>query len=221
MSDSIRIMRIQRILRFIIWSIGLLIILTVALAWSLYPEKYDFFGETISHLGGIESDTGLDNTKSSLVMMVGFILVSIFTLGLSISYFILKKLRYNYVKGAFLLSMMIGGIGISLPWDHPSFMIIHSIGAAIFLLSFAAFNFVAQILRYLRKHKPKLNRKSFDFWIDFIFVWLVFLTFALHLLACLLAACQIFIIVLDLVITQKVALIVNLIAMILLDKEDM
>jgi len=220
MNDSNKIMRIQRVLRFIIWSLGLLIVITVALAWSLYSEKYDFFSETISHLGGVESDTGFDNTKSSLVMMIGFILVSIFALVLSISYFILRKLRYNYVKGALLLTMMVGGIGISLPWDHPSFAIFHSIGAAIFLLSFAAFNFVCQILRYMRKHKPKLNRKSLDFWIDFIFVWLVFLAFAIHLLACLLETCQIFTIGFD-IITQKVALMVNLTAIILLDKEDM
>ena len=54
--------KIQTVLRLLVWSISIVLILTIGLAWWQYPEDYNFFQDTISTLGGTTSLSELDNT---------------------------------------------------------------------------------------------------------------------------------------------------------------
>ena len=91
-------LKFQIILRILFWFMALVIILTIAIAWWQYPEPYEFLQETVSALGGELSDTGLANSTSSMIMMIGFGVGGVIALAISIIYFVKFRLRYNIIK---------------------------------------------------------------------------------------------------------------------------
>lgn len=214
-------LKFQIILRILFWCMALVIILTIAIAWWQYPESYEFLQETVSALGGELSDTGLANNTSSMIMMIGFGVSGVIALTISIIYFVKFRLRYNIIKAILSLTIAVGVASIAIPRDHPQLRKFHYIGAAVFLLSFGILNFVCQALRYIRKHRPQPNRRKLDYWLDIVFVFLVFLSCILFLSIYLLEHFSIDTSFLTVALTQKITLIIYLIAISLLNINDM
>ncbi|MHA1767739.1 MAG: hypothetical protein ACTSW5_05620, partial [Promethearchaeota archaeon] len=220
MSDT----KIQTILRILVWSISGVMIMTIALAWIFYPEPYHFFQDTISSLGGHLSLNGLDNQNSSLIFTIGITICSGIAFSIAIIYFIEKDLFFNIGKAIIALFIALGAAEIAIPRDHGNLILIHGIGAAIFIISFGLFNGVSQLLRYSHKYHPKKpeEKKTLDFYLDLSMVYLCGLAIILYMVIFILH------ITLNLDILghghalgQKIVLITAGLTVLFLDKDDM
>ena len=221
MATVVERLKAQVALRIMLAVLGVVLVLTIGLAIWQYPEPYEFFGEHISNLGGIESDTNLNNYNSSLIMTIGFGVFAAISFSMSIIYFVSKRIKFNITKGVLTLAIAGGTAGVAVPLDHPTLDLWHYVGAALFILGFAAYNFVCQARRYYRKHTFFPEKKSFNFWIDFIFVWIVFAAFVMYMVVFLLIHFTSYNNMLSGPIAQKIVLIVDLIAVIIFDIRDM
>ena len=177
--------KFQTILRLLVWSIAFVLIITVALAWWQYPEPYDFLQDTISALGGTTSISGFDNAISSKIFSIGLYICGAIALIVALIYFFRKDFFFHTGKGIIALFVAVGPIGVAIPRDYEDLLIFHAIGAAIFLGSFGIFNGVAQLLRYSRKHRPKIpdEKRSVDFYLDLTMVYLTGITLLFYLVA--------------------------------------
>ncbi|MHA1416056.1 MAG: hypothetical protein ACTSRR_07310 [Candidatus Heimdallarchaeaceae archaeon] len=211
----------QKIVRWLIWIIAIVIIFTIGLAWFFYPEPYDFFNEAISNLGGINSETGIPNGTSSLIMIIGFSLISVISFSIFIDYLVTKKLTYRIRKAIWSLAISIGAAGIAIPYDHSSFYFLHYIGAFTFVISFGGLDFDCQALRFFRMKKEDKHKGKMHVSFDVVFVFIVFAVVILHVLAFIFDRVGIAIPDYSIPLTQKIVLIVNIIAVFLLDVEDM
>ncbi|MHA1316802.1 MAG: hypothetical protein ACTSPP_04035 [Candidatus Heimdallarchaeaceae archaeon] len=211
----------QKIVRWLIWIIAIVIIFTIGLAWFFYPEPYDFFNEAISNLGGINSETGIPNGTSSLIMIIGFSLISVISFSIFIDYLVTKELTYRIRKAIWSLAISIGAVGIAIPYDHSSFYFLHYIGAFTFVISFGGLDFDCQALRFFRMKKEDKHKGKMHVSFDVVFVFIVFAVVILHVLAFIFDRVGIAIPDYSIPLTQKIVLIVNIIAVFLLDVEDM
>ena len=216
--------KVQTILRLLVWSITVVLILTITLAWWKYPESYEFFQESISSLGGYLSTTGLVNTNSSLIFSIGVILCGVIAFIIAMIYFFKKELFFNTGKAIIALFIALGTIGIAIPRDREGMILFHAIGAIVFIGAFGIFNGVSQLLRYSHKHRPKKpeEKKTLDFYLDLSLVYLSGLSILIYLVLFILHT------VLNVdwtgtlqVIAQKMVLIISFIATFFLDKDDM
>jgi uncharacterized membrane protein len=132
-----------------------------------------------------------------------------------------------------LVFFMVGAIGTAVPWNTPNYAsILHFIGAAFFVGGFGIYNFICQLLRYIRKHTPKPTKKKFDFYLDKTFVILVFLVTVWYLVSGLLGLLEQSILfpefekvgyvalIFQTALSQKMVLFISGIAAFLLDPED-
>jgi len=212
----------RKAIRILYWILGLVMIITVGLAWAFYPESYEFFQEYVSNLGARFSEhEGLDNGISSMIIIVGFGLCGLIALVVAIVYLFKPKLKYNYWKSLLNFLMLLGAVGVGIPKDQPKIHILHGIGASLFMVAFGILNFVHQRLRFTRKHKPFTIEKKWDFYMDsivsiIVFVVLVFFT-VFYALGKLLASNALGIIAIT---YQKVIFLVNFIAILILDLDD-
>jgi hypothetical protein len=213
-------------LRWTLWSLVLLLLITIGLCILLYPEPYEFFGQTISSLGEVTSKSGLSNATSQWIFTTGFALLAIGVLVMLTWYFKFAGLYMSWLKGLILVMFFVGTIGTAFPADHSKYAFLHIVGCALFVFAFGLYNFVSQLLRFIRKHVPKPKKRIWDFYLDTTFVILVFLAVVWYLLSGL------FIDILGknaswiraifhVPISQKVLLIVCCIAAFLLDLDDM
>jgi hypothetical protein len=216
--------KIQTILRLLVWSITVVMVITIALAIWQYPEPYIFFQDTISSLGGYFSKSSLDNTNSRMIFTIGISLCGVIAFIVSMIYFSKKDLFFNTGKAIITLLVSIGTIGIAIPRDSEGLILFHAIGAIIFIGSFGIFIGVSQLLRYSHKHRPKKpeEKKKLDFYLDLTMVYLSGLSILFYLI--------IFILLLVLkedwlgtmqALAQKLVLIISFIATFFLDKDDM
>ncbi len=218
-----KIRKSQRIVRLIIWLTVPIMFLTLALAWVFYAESYEFLYELISALGNIYSfDLNNDNTISMLIMTIGFSITAFMNLVIAIFYFIRPVLFKNILKGFLYIVVSVGAAGIAIPGDHPTLSLYHSIGAIMFIFGFAMINFVSQLLRFARKHDLKFEKKPLDFYFDMIVVVLVFsvmillgIFYLLDKLTLLTGSAF------TVPLWQKILLIVDFIAIFVLDLGDM
>ena len=130
-------------------------IVTFFLAIAYYPQKYNFFAEHISNLGGIESSLGYGNYTSMLIMMIGFGVCGLLVLIVGILYFVNRDLHLWLPKGLLAVALAVGAAGVAIPLDH-SLRILHLAGAGIFIGGFAAFNALLQITSFLKKRKDEI-----------------------------------------------------------------
>jgi membrane protein YdbS with pleckstrin-like domain len=217
--------KISIILRLLIWAIAAVIALTIGFAWWQYPEPYNFFQDTVSSLGGNLSISGYDNATSAVILTIGFSLCSIIALSISLLYFFNKQLFWHTGKAIIALLMMIGGIGIAIPRDHPQFSILHGLGAMLFIATFGIFNGVLQLLRYSHKHrsKPKnpAEKKTFDFYLDLSLVYLTLLSSLFYLVIHILAASfHVEVQWMSTAFAQKIVVIIACVAVFVLDLDD-
>lgn len=215
--------RTQKAIRILYWFLGSVMLLTVAYAWILYPEPYEFFQEYISNLGARVSEHELlPNGPSTLVMAIGFGICGLISLVVAIIYLFKPKLRFNYWKSLLNFFIFIGAVGVGIPKDQPKIHILHGIGAALFMVAFGILNFVHQRLRFTRRYKPATFERTKDFYMDSVTSVIVFVVLVLFVvfygLGKLLPNS-----VLGIFATtyQKIALLVNFFAILILDLEDM
>ncbi len=218
--------KISIIIRLLVWAIAAVIAFTVALGWANYPEPYYFFQDTVSSLGGNLSKSGYDNATSALILTIGFSLCSLIALSISLLYFFNKQLFWNTGKAIIALLIMIGGIGIAIPRDHPQLSVYHGLGAMLFIAAFGFFNGVLQLLRYSHKHRSKdqknpTEKKSFDFYLDLSLVYLTLLSSLFYLLIQILAASfHVFVPWMNPALAQKIVVIIACVAVFVLDLDD-
>lgn len=218
-----KIRKSQKIVRIMIWLTVPVIILTLGLAWIFYAESYEFIHEFISALGNIRSfDDDNVNTVSMIIMTTGFSVLAFMNLVIAIFYFIRPVLLFNKLKGLLYVLNTVGAAGIAIPGDHSTLSLYHVIGAFLFVFSFAIVNFVQQMLRFSRKHDFKFEKKPLDFYFDMLIVVIVF---SLMILVGILYILENTIGLTGPVITvplwQKILLIFELIAIFVLDLDDM
>jgi len=221
MTFEVETLKVQKALRILLWGVGVVLVLTIGLAIWQYPEPYEFFGEHVSNLGGIQSETLLNNYNSSMIMIIGFGFFAAISFAMAIIYFVSKRIKFNITKGVLTLAIAGGAAGVAVPRDHSTLYQWHYVGAALFILGFAAYNFVCQARRYYRKHGFIPEKKNFNFWIDFIFVWIVLAAFVMYMVVFLLMHFTSYTNILSGPIAQKIVLIVDLIAVIIFDTNDM
>jgi hypothetical protein len=93
------IVKTQRIIRLLYWLMPLIIFATIGLAWWQYPETFSFQKSFISQLGTYTSQSGFDNSISSLIMTIGFGLCATLTLIIATIYFLKMSLESSFIKG--------------------------------------------------------------------------------------------------------------------------
>ena len=217
-----KIRKSQRIVRLMIWTIIPITILTLALAWIFYAESYEFVYEFISNLGHITtSDENNVNTTSMIIMTTGFSLLALVSLIIAIFYFIRPVLQFNKIKGSLYVLIAVGAAGVGVPGDHPTLTIVHQIGAVMFIFGLAIVNFVHQMLRFTRKHDLKFEKKPFNFYFDMLFVVIVFTAMILLGITYILDKTGISSPAFGAPLWQKIVLLVDLIAVFVLDLDDM
>lgn len=214
--------RIKKAIRILYWFFASIMLLTVAYAWIWYPEPYEFFQEFISNLGArVSEHETLPNDISSLIISIGFGLCALISLAIAIVYLTQLKLKFNYWKSFLNFIMFIGAIGVGVPKDQPIIHPLHGIGAALFMVTFGFLNFVHQRLRFTRKYKPASFERTWDFYLDsvisvIVFVVLVFFI-VFYALGKLLESNALLIFSTT---YQKIALLVNFFAILILDLDD-
>jgi len=208
-------------MRYFYWAIIPILILTIGLAIAFYPEPYKFFQEFISDLGGVNSiKNSLDNRISSIIFSVGFGLCSVIGATLAILYFI-NDFRNKYFKGILCLLITIGAALTCVPHDLGNTLVLHTVGACVFITAFGILNFVLQWLRFIQKHQKVPEKRKFDFYLDLSIVVLVFIV-ALALVTVFIpfAITESPTFELLSIIFQKAILIVDCLALIVLDLDD-
>ncbi len=217
-----KIIKSQKVVRLIIWLTVPVIIITLGLAWIYYAESYEFVNEYISALGNIRSfDLDNINTTSRIIMTTGFSILSFMNLMIAIFYFIRPVLRYNKLKGCLYVLVSIGTALVTIPGDHPTLSLYHVIGAFLFVFSFAIVNFVQQLLRFTRKHDLKFEKKPAGFYFDVLIVVVVFsLVILVGILFILDKTIGLTGLVLTVPLWQKIMVLSELIAIFVLDLED-
>lgn len=212
----------QNGLRWMIWTIMILVILTIGLAWVFYAQRepYNFFKETISMLGGIQTEQGYNNFPSFAVFTLGFLLVSVLSLVTSILYLVNSEdFEYAILKGIFMLVIAIGTFGTAIM--HDLMKIIHGIGAFLFVLGFGVANFVWQLLRYVRKREQPPESRKWDFYLDAVFVWILLASILVYFTFTGIYYFLGYLTFTYVATSQKALLICIIIATFLLDREDM
>ncbi len=211
-------------LRWMVWTLVLLMVITIGLSWIFYTESYEFFQEAASYLGGIESwNEKNPNTMSQRIFTIGFVVIGIYSIFVSLSYFLhSNKFRFGVLKGILLVVIGIGALGIAIPHDfgHP-IVILHGIGAFLFLSGFAILNFTLQILRCVTRYHPVCEDKNFDYYLDYTFVVILILSAVFYFLIEILNYTGIQILEITPPIAQKIVLFATIIAAGLLDLDDM
>ncbi len=214
--------RIQKIIRYLYWLIVPTLVLTVGLAIYFLPEPYKFFQDYLSELGAqISIKEEINNQISSIIMSVGFGFCAFISIVISILYFA-NDFQYKYLKGSLGLVLAFGSSLTAIPQDKGNLIILHTIGAALFILGFGILNFTLQLLRFVKKHQEIPEVRRFDYYLDASIVVLVFAVIVL--VVAFFIPSEITknpILILLAIIFQKIVLIVDCLALLVLDLDDM
>ena len=214
--------RTKKAIRILYWFFASIMLLTVAYAWIWYPEPYEFFQEFISNLGArVSEHETLPNDISSLIISIGFGICALISLVVAIIYLTKPKLKFNYWKSFLNFIMFIGAIGVGIPKDQPIIHPLHGIGAALFMVVFGFLNFVHQRLRFTRKYKPASFERTKDFYLDSVITVVVFVVLVLFIVFYALGKLlDNSVLIIFGTTYQKIALLVNFFAILILDLED-
>jgi hypothetical protein len=210
-------------IRWLVWSLYFIMIATIILAWVFYPERYNFFYEETSILGGIHAnyDKTLSNFPSTLIFSLGFGLLGAMAIFTGIVYFInSKRFRFAIIKGIMLIIVGLGSLGITVPYDFVPYNIIHETGAFLFLSGLAVLNFVFQLLHTISRYNKKPIEKDLDYYVDYTFVVIFLIAVIVYFLSEALAFFIPEIPTVEPATTQKIVLFTAIIAAGLLDLDD-
>jgi hypothetical protein len=169
-------------IRWLVWSIYIIMVITIVLAWVFYPQPYDFWGQTTSQLGALYTAVNeLRNFPSFVIFSIGFVLLGIIAIFTGSLYFNnTKQFRFAIIKGVLLVVMGLGAIGIAVPHDYTPLTIIHQIGAFMFLSGLATLNAVFQVLHCVSKYGYGCEERNLDYYVDYIFVVLLILAAVMY-----------------------------------------
>ena len=154
-------------------------------------------------------------------MSVGFGFCAFISIVISILYFA-NDFQYKYLKGSLGLVLAFGSSLTAIPQDKGNLIILHTIGAALFILGFGILNFTLQLLRFVKKHQEIPEVRRFDYYLDASIVVLVFAVIVL--VVAFFIPSEITknpILILLAIIFQKIVLIVDCLALLVLDLDDM
>lgn len=211
----------QKTIRYLYLLIFPILALTVGLAIYFLPEPYRFFQDYLSELGAqLSVDFLYDNLISSIIMSVGFGLCALISIVNSILYFV-SDFRYKYLKGSLNLILAFGASLVAIPQDKGNLLILHTVGAALFVAGFGILNFTLQLLRFVRKRQEIPEKRKFDYYLDVSIVVLVFVVIVL--LIVFFIPSEITknpVLILLSIIFQKLVLIVDCLALLVLDLND-
>ena len=212
---------IRKTVRYLYWTIVPVLALTIGLSIYFLPEPYKFFQDYLSELGAhLSVMTYQTNFVSSTIMSVGFGLCSLIALVVSILYFT-HDFRYKNLKGILGIVIAFGACLTAIPQDHGNLLLLHTFGACLFILAFGILNFTLQLLRFVNKHQEIPEKRRFDYYLDASFVVLIFLI--ILLLVVFFIPSEITknpILILLAIIFQKVVIIIDCLAILLLDLDD-
>lgn len=211
----------QKAIRYLYLLICPILTLTVGLAIHFLPEPYRFFQDYLSELGAqLSVDYLLDNQISSIIMSVGFGLCALISFVISILYFA-SDFRSKHLKASLNLVIAFGASLVAIPQDKGNLLILHTIGAALFVIGFGILNFTLQLLRFVRKRQEIPDDRRFDYYLDATIVVLVFAVIVLLLV--IFIPSEITknpVLILLAIIFQKIVLIVDCLAILVLDLND-
>lgn len=212
----------QRTIRILFWLIVPILALTLGFAFYFYPEEYKFVEHYISQLGGqLSFVNSYDNQISSILMSVGFGLCALITIIISILYFI-SNFSFKYLKGSLCLVIAFGASCTAIPEDKGNLLILHTIGATLFILVFGALNFTLQLLRFIKKRQKISKKRSLDYYLDATVVVIVITVIVvLSVFFVISEVTQNSITRILSIIFQKIVLIISCLAILLLDLDDM
>ncbi len=216
---------VQKQLKIVVFIMMLVILATISLAWIFYPEPYDPINQYISDLGALKSISSLDNTASMIIMAIGFGLTSLIGLVITFAYVKFKELEYKPVKFFWAFSMAIGSVFVAIPKDSVYYPL-HYFGAFTFIISFAILNVVWQTYHFYREHDTgygelKPADEGLGQFMDFLMVFLVFLSIIIYLSVFVLEQIDIRHEIITGALTQKIVLGSCILAVLVLDREDM
>lgn len=214
-------MRMRKTIKYLYWLIIPILILTVGLAIYFLPEPYQFFQDYLSELGAqLSVDNGFDNQISSIIMSVGFGLCALISIIISILY-LTSEFQFRYLKVSLNLVNAFGACLIAIPQDKGNLLVLHTIGAALFVAGFGVLNFTLQLLRFVRKRQEIPEERRFDYYLDASIVVLVFAVIVL--LIVFFIPSEITknpVLILLSIIFQKLVIIVACLALLVLDLND-
>ena len=154
-------LKIQILIKNLLIIMAYLMNMAFILAIACYPEKYLFFAENISKLGGIESVSGSSNLTSMLIMTIGFGVCGLLTLATGILFIRNKELYLWRTKATMSFIIALGAFCIAIPHDFSKLLILHGTGAVLFIGGFAALNTLLQIsstIHKRREHKQDISK---------------------------------------------------------------
>ncbi len=207
-------------MRWMIWVIAILLFLIIGFAWGFYNETYEFFKESISMLGGFQTEHGNNNFPSYAIFTIGFLLVSVLCLVTGILY-VANYMDFDYatLKGILMLVIAIGTFGTAIM--HDLLKIVHGIGAFLFVTGFGIVNFVWQLLRFARKHAQPPETRKWDYYLDLVMVIVLFFAILVYFAFTGIYYFLGYLSFIYVATSQKLLLITILFAIALLDKDDM
>ena len=226
-------------MRWLVRSMILFLALVIIFCWIFYPVKYTFFKMTISDLGMFYNASF--SAKSRWIFTIGFLIIAILILNLNVMYMKGTGFYHKTLKIIILCIFMLGAVGTAAPHNSDDFItgflgdaltVMHFVGAGFFVGGFGMYNFVCQLLRYVRKKKqgqyPKKEgvswKRKWDFWVDLVFVYLVIIAIVWYLISGVLGIFHVdktgILIIFQTALSQKMVLFVAGAAAFLLDPDD-
>ena len=211
----------RKAIRYLYWLIVPILAITIGLATYFYADNYSFTCDYLSELGAqYTCNNGYDNIISSTIVSVGFGFCSLIASAITILYFT-SDFRYKNLKGSLSLVIALGASLTAIPQDKGNLLVLHTIGAALFIGAFGILNFVLQLLRFIQRHQEKPEKRRFDFYLDASIVVLVFIVILLLLIFFIPAEItKIPALLSTSIVLQKLVLLVDCLALLVLDLDD-
>ena len=169
-------------IRWLVWSIYIIMIITIVVSWVFYPQMYYFWEQPTSHLGGLRTlNAEMENFPSFVIFTCGFVIIGIIAIFTGSLYFNnTKQFQFAILKGVLLVIMGLGAIGIAIPHDYTPLIFYHQIGAFMFLSGLAALNAVFQVLHCLSKYGFHCEDKNLAYYVDYTFVVVLIIAAVLY-----------------------------------------
>jgi len=134
-------------IRYLLWSLHIVVLMTIFIAWKFYPEPYSWTHENISVLGGVHTSSGADNPKASDLFLIGFMVVGFIAIFSGGCYLFIGT-RFPIIKLILCFGVALGAFGTAFPHDETQSRLVHIIGTFMFVGSFTLLNAVLQLLRW-------------------------------------------------------------------------
>lgn len=225
----------ERIILYAYFFLGLVLTITIFNSIFHYPEKYRFWCEPISRLGGINTSTEVPNYIGSAIFASGMQICAFVCLFISFAYIYWEKVispgNYQeenpYHPNRILIYlnfiMAFGAFLVGVPYDHEKWAILHAVGVLLFIGAFCVLNIIAQLHKRTRMIGPKYKYGSAATVFEALLIYVIFLSIIVYIIAFLLDILhhrEVLFYNYFNASTQKVVIILCLVALFNLDNDD-